>query len=47
MGKMGDGFARIAIAELASGVDVFKCAGNDGGRYGYADGDQKNRSYFA
>lgn len=31
-GKIGDGFARTSILELASGVDVSRCAGNDGGR---------------
>lgn len=33
---MGDGFARTSCLELDSGVDVSKCAGNDGGRYGYS-----------
>lgn len=35
MGKIGDGFARVIIAESGNGVDVSRCAGNDGGRYGY------------
>ena len=35
-GKIGDGFARTTITESGNGVDVSRCAGNDGGRYGYS-----------
>lgn len=35
-GKIGDGFARTTTTESGSGVDVFRWAGNDGGRYGYS-----------
>lgn len=41
MGNIGDGFARMSITESANGVDVSKCAGNDGGRNGYRGRDQK------
>lgn len=35
-GGIGDGFARTTITESGSGVDVSRCAGNDGGRYSYS-----------